>query len=144
MFKILIIDDCREDAELTEKVLFKNLKDRVDVTKVCAGEEALDLLKKEDFNLIITDYCIPKLSGLELIKRVRLLNQDIEVIFLSDDEGDRNVERYILDTKKAKESIPGPPIIFLGKPASPIIFTEYVNALLCNDRNLKSQTAALN
>lgn len=70
---ILLVDDDR-DIVLMGKNMLENLG--YQVTTASNGIEALDSLQKQpdDFNLLVTDQTMPKLTGLELI---RLVKQDL-------------------------------------------------------------------
>jgi DNA-binding response OmpR family regulator len=50
----------------------------------CAnGNEAFDLLQNEDFDLLVLDINVPKLNGLELLRKLNLENMRIPTIFIS-------------------------------------------------------------
>ena len=77
---ILIAEDDKNIQESFAKVL------RLFVLEVyCAnnGEEALYIYKKNNPDIIITDIKMPKMSGLELIKKIRERDQDIPIIVTS-------------------------------------------------------------
>jgi FixJ family two-component response regulator len=66
--KILIVDD--------ESIVRRNFKRVLDdqgyeVNTAADGIEALELLGKDDYNLIITDMKMPRMSGIEVLKKVR-------------------------------------------------------------------------
>ncbi len=78
MKRILIVED--------EKNISKLISDTLSLGKYeteCAfdGEEALEKIQKQNFNLIILDIMLPKLDGFEVMKKVKL--KDIPIIFLS-------------------------------------------------------------
>lgn len=52
---------------------------------VCAsnGVEALEILKQESFALIITDLNMPKMSGIELIKEIKIKNPEQIILVIS-------------------------------------------------------------
>ncbi len=61
-----------EDEAVLRMLVTDTLEDdghRVDVA--CDGEEALALVRAGDYDLIILDYMMPKLTGLEVIVQVR-------------------------------------------------------------------------
>jgi two-component system response regulator YesN len=47
------------------------------------GKEALDKIKRQKFDLIITDIKMPKLDGLELIKTIRDMKYDTKIIIIT-------------------------------------------------------------
>jgi CheY-like chemotaxis protein len=62
---ILVIDD--DDAHRTAMVVMLEDED-YDVGEADSGEEALELLGNQDYDLIITDYKMQKIDGMELLK----------------------------------------------------------------------------
>ncbi len=47
------------------------------------GEKALELLTNENFDLVLLDWMLPKLTGLEVCKAYRLQNKTSPIIFLT-------------------------------------------------------------
>lgn len=66
--RILFIDDEKDNAEIVKLNLKKA---SLDVTTVSAPREALALLKKQDFDCIVSDYKMPEMSGIELCIEIR-------------------------------------------------------------------------
>lgn len=67
--KILVVDDSPTIRELT-KIFLKELN-FTNVDEADDGLNALEKLKSEGFDLVITDWNMPRLSGLELLKAIR-------------------------------------------------------------------------
>ena len=65
---MLIVDD----AEDMVAFLKDSLKEQYEVITASDGIEALDLLKKHEVNIIISDWMMPRMDGAELCRRVRL------------------------------------------------------------------------
>lgn len=67
--KILIVDDFSTMRKIIRNILtqlgFKNILEADD------GTTALEILGKEKIDLVISDWNMPKMSGLELLKAVR-------------------------------------------------------------------------
>ncbi len=67
--KVLVVDDFATMRRIVKNILsqlgFKNIIEADD------GTTALDILKKEPVGLIISDWNMPKMTGLELLKAVR-------------------------------------------------------------------------
>ena len=56
-----------------------------DVLEACGGEEALEIVKNRDgaIHLLVTDVVMPNMDGPTLVRNVRRLRPDIQVIFMS-------------------------------------------------------------
>ena len=67
--KILVVDDFA-----TMRRIVKNILRQIGFTNILEaddGSTALNILKKEKVDLVITDWNMPKMSGLELLKAIR-------------------------------------------------------------------------
>lgn len=78
-YKILYAEDDETLAFLTKD----NLEQHYDVTHCTDGEMCLESFKKEGFDLCIFDIMMPKMDGFDLAERVRQLNSEVPIIFLS-------------------------------------------------------------
>ena len=67
--RILVVDDSPTIRELI-KIFLKDLE-FTNVEDAADGLNALEKLKSEVFDLVITDWNMPKLSGLDLLKAIR-------------------------------------------------------------------------
>jgi DNA-binding NtrC family response regulator len=79
-FKILVVDD--------EKLTLKNLKyiltkEGYEVKAVDNGMSALNLLKNEEFDLVITDLKMNMVSGLDILEKCKEWYPDTEVIMIT-------------------------------------------------------------
>lgn len=66
--KILIAEDNPANSRLLEHIL---LKDGHTIKAVEDGQRALQLLEKEPFDALITDWMMPEVDGIQLIRAVR-------------------------------------------------------------------------
>ena len=80
--RILVVDDDSRVASSLSKVL-KHSSKNYDVSVAHSGEEALDVLNDEPVDLLITDLCMPGISGLELIRQTQALNQRTRAILIT-------------------------------------------------------------
>jgi len=78
--RILIVEDEESIAKFIKSLLKKN-KYSADIAK--DGEEALFLLKTNDFDAVILDINLPKISGFELCKKIRSEKEHIPILVLS-------------------------------------------------------------
>jgi two-component system, OmpR family, response regulator VanR len=77
---ILYIEDDTIFIPKIKYILEKIFKSVVVATN---GEEALELFKTNNINLIISDINMPKMDGLAFLKNLRKINSDISFIFLT-------------------------------------------------------------
>ena len=83
MYKLIIIDDEKIIRETIGSMIDWNSLG-VELVGLCSnGMEGLDMIIDENPDIVMTDIRMPVFSGLELIKRIRQLNKDIEFIILS-------------------------------------------------------------
>lgn len=82
MSRILII----EDESAIRRVLKKILSEESDTYEVFEAEDGLagiEMVKKEDFDLIISDIKMPKMDGVEVLEAVGKLKPEIPMIMIS-------------------------------------------------------------
>lgn len=77
--KILIIDDDRELGEMLREFL---APDHFDVSACLTGEDGLQALQDEDYELVILDIMLPGASGIDVLRQLRQ-SSDIPVIMLT-------------------------------------------------------------
>lgn len=76
---ILVVDDEQEIADLVEIYL---VSDGYKVFKASNAQEGLDILEKEDIQMVLLDIMMPGMSGLEMCKKIRETN-NIPIIMIS-------------------------------------------------------------
>ena len=81
-YRILLIDDHKILLEGTQSLL-SGLEDYEVAAAASSGKKAIELLKTQNFDILVTDYELPDFSGLEIIKIAHSINPDIKVIVLS-------------------------------------------------------------
>ncbi len=65
-YKILIVDDEEDNLAL----LYRTLRSKYDITKAHSAIEALEILKTQTFDCILSDHKMPIMDGVEFLKRV--------------------------------------------------------------------------
>ncbi len=78
--RILVVDDERGMCESLKTLLSKVGHE---VTTVERGEEALKKIKKDNFDLVITDIKMPRVDGLDILKAARKKDEDALVILMT-------------------------------------------------------------
>ncbi|MEK7406593.1 MAG: response regulator [Acidobacteriota bacterium] len=77
---ILLVDDNKLGLAARKSVLEEQGHH---ITTATAGEEAFELFRRGQFDLLITDYKMPGMNGVELIKKVRAHSPQVPVILVS-------------------------------------------------------------
>ena len=77
--RILVVDDEKEIRDLIE-IYLKN--DGYEVIKASCGAEALEIVSKEDIDLLVLDIMMPGIDGMELCRLIRK-NSNIPILMLS-------------------------------------------------------------
>jgi CheY-like chemotaxis protein len=77
---ILLVDDNR-DGLLVRRSLLEEVGYRVEIAT--DGEEGLKLFESFPFDVVVTDYRMPRMDGAQLIQRIRQLNPNARIILLS-------------------------------------------------------------
>jgi len=80
MAKILVLDDDKGMREFLEIMLGR---EGYDVTSAFDGEKALNLCKKVPFDLILTDLKMPRMDGIEFLKRVKDISPEAMIILMT-------------------------------------------------------------
>ncbi|MDP3682722.1 MAG: ATP-binding protein, partial [Ignavibacteria bacterium] len=85
---ILLVDDNKTDRLLYSKIL-KSLIPDYDILLADDGEQAWKILKETSLALVISDHNMPKMNGIELIKKLKLstIKGKPQIIILSGDIG---------------------------------------------------------
>ena len=81
-FWVLIVDD--EDGVLSVlKNSLRKLGEEFRVTTAAGGEAALEQLIQRKFDLVVTDYKMAGMNGLELLEKVHAIHPDTRVILMT-------------------------------------------------------------
>ncbi len=64
--RILVVDDEPDMLDFIERVTRR----RFEVTRCTNGEDALTLLAEQEFDVLVTDHKMPRMTGLELLERL--------------------------------------------------------------------------
>ena len=78
--KVLVVEDNKINQMITKKILTKmNLNCEI----VDNGEDAVDLIRNNDYNIILMDIHMPGISGIEATKRVRAFDKELTIFALT-------------------------------------------------------------
>ncbi len=122
--KILVAEDNRV---MSDVIRFNLEQAGFDVTVASNGRRAADLMETGQFDLLITDYQMPEMSGEELCRHIRQDQQHADVpILLCSAKG------YELDLTQLAEELKIAKVLF--KPFSPTELVDFVRSTLVDQR----------
>lgn len=80
MMRILLVEDERDLSKVIKKVLEYN---KYEVDQAFDGIEALEYIEYNPYDCMILDVMMPRLDGIETIKRIRASGNNVPIIMLS-------------------------------------------------------------
>ncbi len=86
MRRILVVDDDAMNWRVAEFILSK--AESYEILKASSGTECLDILLKEEIDLVLLDVEMPELNGIKTLEKIRenAKTASMPVMFLSADE----------------------------------------------------------
>lgn len=79
---ILLVDDQRDIVRLLHSTL-QTLGHALDIVDAPSGEEALLEASRRKVDLLVADYLLPGISGVEMMRKIKVRNPNMRVIFIS-------------------------------------------------------------
>ncbi|HZT43624.1 MAG TPA: HD domain-containing phosphohydrolase [Chthonomonadaceae bacterium] len=101
--RVLIVDDDARVRDILARILVRS---RYQVRTVASAEEAMELLRCTDFDLVMSDVMLGGMSGLELTSRLKSLYPDLPIILITA-HGDADLMRLAL-RRGACDFVPKP------------------------------------
>lgn len=81
MKRILLVEDQKELRDLLSQFFFLN---GYEVESVEDGEAAMALARKKPYDLVVADFKMPKMNGLDLTRRLKLYYPSLLVLVMSE------------------------------------------------------------
>jgi two-component system response regulator YesN len=111
MFRLLVVED---EEMIRNKILNNtNWKEHgfVEVFEASNGIEALEIVRKNNIDIVITDIQMPEMNGIELIRQIKSLNRGIKCVIITayaefeyaKESVKLNVNDYILKPFKSRD-----------------------------------------
>lgn len=80
---ILYIEDNPEDQLIMKRSLNKSLQVDFKLTVAKSGQEGIENLKKETFDIIFLDYRLPDMTGLDILRELRRQHINKPIVFVT-------------------------------------------------------------
>lgn len=80
---ILLVDDHRDVLRLLHSALDTLKQSQLEILEAASGEEAAQELGRRHVDLLVVDYRLPGISGIELMQQARAQQPDIKVILVT-------------------------------------------------------------
>jgi len=93
---ILLVDDQRDILSLLHSVLDTLKNPELEILEASSGEAALQKVSEQHVDLLVTDYNLPGINGMEMLHKARAGQPDIRVILITGNS-DRKVRDELLN-----------------------------------------------
>jgi two-component system response regulator HydG len=78
--RVLMVEDNLDHLDLCREYL---TEDTFALDAALDGREALGLVKTKQYDIIVLDYRLPDMTGADLLRRIRALNKETPIIFVT-------------------------------------------------------------
>lgn len=69
--RVLVVEDSQVIQNITKQILEHY---RAEITAAMDGQEALDLIENNDYDIVLLDLAMPRMDGLECLKNIRAMS----------------------------------------------------------------------
>lgn len=118
--KILIVDDSRVMRSIVTRTLRQAGYDEHDVVQAGNGVEALEVMADEEPDLVLSDWNMPEMSGIELLRALRGQGDSTPFGFVTS-EGSAEMRQRAQDAGA---------LFLIAKPFTPEAFQEALEPVL--------------
>ncbi|KQJ99903.1 two-component response regulator ORR2 [Brachypodium distachyon] len=105
--RVLVVDDSPVDRKIVQLLLNNHRGSAFHVTVVDSGKKAMELLgqkpqaqeeqQRRSIDIVLTDYCMPEMTGYDLLKAIKALNSPnpIPVVVMSSENEPQRINRCL-------------------------------------------------
>jgi two-component system response regulator TctD len=79
---VLLVEDDADQAEVVARTL-RRQDSPIEVTPVGDGPACLEALRRQSYALVLLDYSLPRLSGLEVLAEIRRRGESVPVVMVT-------------------------------------------------------------
>ena len=88
IIKVLLVEDNEGDVRLVKELLSHDCPGKFVIETVNRLQEAIEIIKQEEFDVVLTDLSLPDSDGMETISRIQESNSNLPIIVLSGQESE--------------------------------------------------------
>lgn len=125
--KILLVDDDRLFISYALDLIKTNIMD-TELMISFTGQAGLKILKRENIDVILLDIILPDINGLELLKKIRMIDSKVQIIMMTGFKGSNSLEQAF--TLGAND--------YISKPLNEIEFIARLKAAISNSNKMTS------
>lgn len=114
MYRVLVVDDEKIEREGI-KFLLSREEGEFEISEASNGRQALEILRNEEIDILLTDIKMPHMDGLELAKKAKEKKEELQIVIFSGYN----------DFSFAQEAIRYGVKEYVLKPVDPDIFSEH-------------------
>lgn len=131
-YNILIVDDSTPMRAVIKKVVRASGFDIGMFFEAANGTEALAVLDANWLDLVLTDYNMPDMDGLELLKKIKLddITKNIPVVMVTTEGSSQRVDRFMEAGAAA----------YIKKPFTPEAIRQTLNNILGETKHEQRKT----
>ena len=118
--KILIVDDSKPMRRLVERTMNRAGFNEHEYAQACDGLDAIDKIQEFRPELILCDWNMPNMNGLELLLTIKTDYPEIKIGFVTSEQTDEMVEIAMKNGA----------LFTIGKPFTVDIFQEKISLIL--------------
>jgi two-component system chemotaxis response regulator CheY len=118
--KILIVDDSKPMRRLVERTMHRAGFNEHEYAQACDGLDAIDKIQEFRPELILCDWNMPNMNGLELLLTIKTDYPEIKIGFVTSEQTDEMVEIAMKNGA----------LFTIGKPFTVDIFQEKISLIL--------------
>lgn len=121
-YNILIVDDSFPMRAVIKKVIKASGFNSGELLEAGNGTEALQILNEKWLDLVLTDYNMPDMNGMELLKAIKGNNTlaDIPVVMVTTEGSEQRVQEFLSQGATA----------YIKKPFTPEQIKSHLNRIL--------------
>jgi two-component system, chemotaxis family, chemotaxis protein CheY len=96
-YSILIVDDSLPMRSIIKKILKAAGYGSSEILEAANGKEAVELMKNNWVDIVLTDHNMPVMNGLEFIKTIKkdMISKDIPVAVISTESNESKIKEFI-------------------------------------------------